>query len=108
MRQAAPPTALDGIVWNVSRHKCVLVGTTLLVFGLVALVTFLIPRTYRSEALLLVRLGRENVTLEPTTVLGQATVVTVPPSRENDLNSILELLRSRSLVEDVLDRVGAD
>ena len=48
----------------------------------VVLAIVLMPRAYRSQAKLLIRLGRENVTLDPTATLGQPPVVVVPQSRE--------------------------
>ncbi len=51
------------------RHK----GKMLLFFVLVmagtAVGTYLSPRSYRSQAKLFIRLGRENVTLDPTATL---------------------------------------
>ncbi|MBW3599030.1 MAG: hypothetical protein KY475_17380 [Planctomycetes bacterium] len=61
------------------------------------------PRTYTSEARLFVRLGRENVTLDPTATTGQ--VVNLHASRENEMNSVIEVLRSRSNLEYVLDKL---
>src|SRR5690242_19346915 len=49
------------------------------------------PRTYRSEAKLFVRLGRENMAIDPTATLGQPSTLTMPASRENELNSLVEM-----------------
>jgi uncharacterized protein involved in exopolysaccharide biosynthesis len=73
----------------------------------VALYTFLSARAYRSEAKLFLRLGRENATLDPTATLGESPAVVVPSSRENEINSVIEILKSRPLVENVVDAVGA-
>ena len=62
------------------------------------------PREYTSEAKLLVRLGRENVSLDPTATTGQ--VMGMEHSREVEMNSIIEALRSRAIAEQVLDIVG--
>src|SRR6185369_7902508 len=58
-----------------------------------------------SQSKLLLRLGRENVVLDPTATFGQ-TAVSVPQSRENEINSALEVLKSRPLIEQVVDSVG--
>jgi uncharacterized protein involved in exopolysaccharide biosynthesis len=76
------------------------------VMALVVAVAFTSPRAYRSTAKLFIRLGRENVTLDATATLGQSSVVSVPATRENEINSVVEVLRTRSLREQVLDRVG--
>ena len=80
---------------------------------LIALVTILTsyylcfaPRSYLSEGKLFVRLGRENVALDPTATLSQGPTVAVPHSREDEINSLVDLLTSRALIEKVVDRLG--
>lgn len=76
------------------------------VLGVVAAATVYTPRTYRSQTKLFLRLGRENATLDATATLGQNPVVALPPTRDNEINSVLEILKSRVLLEKVADRVG--
>jgi uncharacterized protein involved in exopolysaccharide biosynthesis len=76
------------------------------VMALVVVFTLLSARAYRSMAKLFVRLGRENATLDPTATFGQTPVVALPPTRENEINSVVEILRTRALLEEVVDRVG--
>jgi capsular exopolysaccharide synthesis family protein len=61
---------------------------------------------YCSQAKLLVRLGRENVTLDPTATTG--TIIPVRPSRESEMNTELEILTSQQLAEMVVDSNGAE
>ncbi len=78
-------------------------------FSVVIVVTFgtlLSSEVYQSEAELMVRLGRESVTLDPTATTGQ--VVSIGPERENEINSEAEILNSRDLAEKVVDSVGVD
>src|SRR5438132_8696239 len=89
-----------------ARHRRKMLLFSGVVLALVAAFTLLTPRAYRSQAKLFVRLGRENVTLDPTATFGQAPVVAVPQSRENEINSVVEILRSRSLLDAVVDHVG--
>lgn len=100
--------SLRGLSRSVFRHKRKVAGFFVATMTLVTVTVLLLPRGYRSEAKLFVRLGRENVMLDPTTTLNQAPVVAVPQSRENEINSVIEILRSRPLLEQVVDRVGAD
>ncbi|HZZ72129.1 MAG TPA: GumC family protein [Pirellulales bacterium] len=67
--------------------------------------TLLSRKTYRSEAKLFVRLGRENVTVDPTATAGQANVAAVPQARETEISSVLEILESRSIIEEVVDHL---
>jgi polysaccharide biosynthesis protein PslE len=89
------------------RHK----RQSALFFGVVVtgtvLWTLLVPREYRSECKLFVRLGRENAMLDPTATPGQNPTVAVPQSRESEINSVVEILQSRVLLERVVDGLGA-
>ena len=77
-------------------------GTVLLIlFGIM-----LTPRTYQSEAKLFVRLGRESVGLDPTATTGQTISVNEP--RESELNSVMDVLSSRVILENVVERIGAE
>ena len=81
------------------------------VFGgcliLVVIMLIICPRKYTSEARLFVRLGRENVTLDPTaTTAGQ--IVSLSGNRESEINSVLEVLRSRSIIERVFETITPD
>ncbi len=80
----------------------------LVMMGAVTAFTFLSPSMYQSQAKLYVRLGRENVTLDPTATFAQNPVVVVPHSRETEMTSVLEILRSQELLSRVVDRIGAD
>lgn len=78
----------------------------LLVMTCAVMITVVWPRTYRSEARIYLRLGRETVALDPTATTGQT--VQLADSREREITSVLELLRSRALFEKVVDEVGVD
>ena len=88
-----------------NKGKVALFVTT--VMTVTALYTFFGPRAYRSEAKLFLRLGRENSMLDATATFGQSPVVAVPQSRENEINSVIEILKSRNLIAKVVDSVGA-
>jgi uncharacterized protein involved in exopolysaccharide biosynthesis len=60
---------------------------------------------YTSQAKVFVRLGRESVGLDPTATTGET--ITFQDTRENELNSIQELLNSRKILEQIVDTVGA-
>jgi len=64
---------------------------------------FLCPRKYSSEAKLLVRLGRENLALDPTATTG--ALISLNNTREAEINSVILALSSRSNMEEVLDRL---
>lgn len=62
------------------------------------------PKLYLSEARLFVRIGRESVSLDPTATTGER--VTVYESRESELTSVIDLLKSRTLLEAVAEEIG--
>lgn len=64
------------------------------------------PRLYLSEARLFVRIGRESVSLDPTATTGER--VTVYESRESEINSVIDMLKSEALLAAVLDEVGLE
>ena len=101
-----PRISFDDFCRAISRHKRKMCGFSLSVIVLVAAVTLLSDKVYRSEGKLLVRLGRENVTLDATSTLGNAPVVAIPTDRVHEINSIVQILRSRVLAEHVVDALG--
>jgi capsular exopolysaccharide synthesis family protein len=86
------------------RHKWKMLLFFCFVFITVAVVTFCSDEIYRSEARLLVRLGRETVTLDPTATTGP--IIPVVQSRENEMATELEILKSREIAEKVVDSIG--
>jgi capsular exopolysaccharide synthesis family protein len=99
--------SLRDVSYVLFRHKRKVTWFFFGVIALVTIVTFLLPETYQSEAKVLVRLGREIATLDPTaTTTGQ--VVQVGQRRESEVKSELEILRSRDLAEKVVDAIGPE
>ena len=62
-------------------------------------------RTYHSESLLLLRLGRENVAVDPTASTGE--VLHVQTNRDSEVKTILGMLSSRDIAKDVVATLGA-
>ena len=87
-------------------HKRPMMRTFSLIMLLTIAVTFLAPKKYASEAKLFVRLGRESVAMDPTATAMTDPVVMVHESREYEINSVLELLKSRAVLSGVVAGVG--
>lgn len=102
---ASPPTARE-LLTILFRHKGKVV--VFLLATLAAAVLFTAPplRTYTSEALLLVRQGRESISLDPTATTGD--VVPFRIDWEHALNVEMEILRSREISEGIVDRLGPE
>jgi polysaccharide biosynthesis protein PslE len=63
------------------------------------------PKSYESEAKLFVRVGRENATLDPTVIKGGQIALNTNSSRELEMNTIVEHLRSRGILEKAFDQI---
>jgi len=100
---SAPGDQFAQVLW---RRKRLASLVFLAIAGGVTIATALWPRTYRSEAKLLVRLGRENATLDPTATFGKEPIVAVSSVRETEINSTVEILSTRALIEKVVDAFG--
>ena len=106
MRTSSSEISLRDIYRILFRHQKKAGGFLLLMTLATGLYACFAPRSYWSEGKLFVRLGRENVGLDPTATLGQGPVVAVPQFREDEINSVVDLLSSRAIVEKVVDRIG--
>jgi polysaccharide biosynthesis protein PslE len=88
------------------RHKWKMatVFTGTMILAVVAVLV--LPRSYTSSANLFMRLGKESVGLDPTATVHR--VLDVERSRDNEINSEVEILKSRVLLEDVVEKLGPD
>ncbi|HEX3997167.1 MAG TPA: GumC family protein [Pirellulales bacterium] len=95
-----------GLLASLWRHKGKGAAWAFAILAATVVVILYWPRGYRSEARLFVRLGRESVSLDPTATMGQT--IAINESRENEINSILEVLKSRDIAGRVVDMVGPE
>lgn len=96
-------------VWRaVLRHKKKAFAVFLAIVIIAGTAAIFAPKSYHSEGMLMIRLGKENATLDATVTMGQDPVVAVPSSRDDDLNSVVEILKSRAVAEKVVDQLGSD
>ncbi len=65
------------------------------------------PRSYESVAKLMVKVGRESVSLDPTATTGSSLLM-LQKTQEEEIISALEVLNSRQVSEKVVDALGAD
>jgi len=83
-----------------------LIATSVIVAGLITWVALLVwPRTYQSEAKILILVGRESVSLDPTVTTSQTLLL--QKTQEEEINSALDILTSRSVAEKVVEKIGA-
>ncbi|MCA9238787.1 MAG: hypothetical protein KDA37_01240, partial [Planctomycetales bacterium] len=106
-----PPGASEADVSQLAqllfRHWRKILLTPLCFLALGAGVILFAPRTYMSEAKILLRVGRESVGIDPTATTGN--VMTLQQSgRDTEVQSALDLLQSRGLAQRVVEAVGVD
>jgi uncharacterized protein involved in exopolysaccharide biosynthesis/Mrp family chromosome partitioning ATPase len=90
----------------VFRHKKKFIVFFIITVTLVTVGAFKWPKTYESSAQVMIRLGRENAMLDPTAA--GAALNIGGEARENEINSEMEVIKSRELAEKVLDVMGLD
>lgn len=90
---------LPFVYWRLILCSTILAG--LVSWGLI----LLWPRSYQSEAKLLILVGRESVSLDPTVTTSQTMLL--QKSQEEEINSALEVLSSRAIADKVVESLGA-
>lgn len=88
------------------RVKATLIPATILGLGLA--IALFAPRTYRSEAKLGLQVGRQSVNIDPTAQTGQQMISLQQMGREGEVTTAMDLIRSRGVIEKVVDRIGPD
>jgi uncharacterized protein involved in exopolysaccharide biosynthesis len=97
--------SLRDILTILFRHQTKMVLFFISVVTIVTITTFLLPEIYQSDARLLIKLGRESVSVDPA-VMGPT--ISVSQSRQNEINSELAILNSRFLAEAVVNDLGTE
>ncbi len=73
---------------------------------LASIVVLLLPKRYDSDAKLFVRLGRGSVSLDPAATTG--STIALQESRETEINSVVDMLQSRGVAEEVVKQIGPE
>jgi polysaccharide biosynthesis transport protein len=75
------------------------------VLVLTVLTVALYPRSYSSEAKLVIRVGRESVALDPTATTGQT--MPLQTTQDVEVNLAIDILSSHEVLQRVVETVGA-
>jgi polysaccharide biosynthesis protein PslE len=103
--QGPEHTVVDELGGVIRRRKAIILATTLGMILVVYLGLWFVPERYEAAAELLVMLGREN-TQAP--VVAQKGNVYPSGVQREEINSDIQLLKSRELIEGVVDVEGLD
>ena len=85
-------------------RRMALIFCGIMLLTLVAIAVY--PRSYTSESKLFIRVGRESVALDPTATTGQT--IMLQKTQVDEVNSALQVLLSRDVLQKAVDRVGAE
>lgn len=102
-RRTPPPIQPRDIARILLRHR------RKMIFSFLAIVAFAVgglmvmPRTYLSQARILIRVGRESVTLDPTASTGPTHPL--HKSVEAEMQTVRDLLHSRAIYEEVVKQL---
>lgn len=98
---------VKNIIDIMRRQRKAILVIPLVVIALGALFLVFCPRTYQSEARLLLRVGRESVGIDPAATTGQ-TMQLYTADRKDEVKSTQDVFQSQSVVSQVVDRLGID
>jgi polysaccharide biosynthesis protein PslE len=88
------------------RNRGKMLFAFLMVLGLTIAYTLVSSKKFTSDAKLFVRLGRETIGLDPTATTGE--MVSIQASREYEMNSIGQLIDSREVMTQAVEKLGCD
>lgn len=101
------PTSIEQWLGAMRRYWYLSALAFIVPIALTVAVILMAPRAYRSEAKLLLRIGRESVTVDPT-VSTVGETLSLHHTRENEIQSALGVMHSREIIERVVDHVGVE
>jgi uncharacterized protein involved in exopolysaccharide biosynthesis len=101
-----PELTIRDILKVFFKHKTKMIVFFVLVVFSVSLVTLFTPKSYQSVAKIMLKIGRENATLDPAVTIGNT--LNISDSRETEILSEIEVIKSREIMEKIVDMFGAD
>ncbi|MEL7499607.1 MAG: hypothetical protein AAFN77_18535 [Planctomycetota bacterium] len=99
------PLTVAQILGAIHRHKIKAFFVWLLVVVTVFAGYYFWPRQYGSEGRLYVKMDRNNTSINPSSSANQ---VSIQDTRETEIRSVIEIIRSRAVLDAVVDEIGAD
>ena len=106
MNSIESTTSLRDFLTVIFKHKAKILTFFFATVIVVAIGSFVIKPTYEATSQVLVKLGRENIYIptSPTTT-SQSPIFSF--NREEQINSEIEIIKGRNLLDKVIDTVGA-
>lgn len=92
------------IVETLFRHRWKVILIPLLALAAAVTVIMFFPRTYHSEAIMFLQVGRESVGIDPTATTGK-TIALQQSGRDDEVKSAIDVLTSRGVLGKTVDRL---
>ena len=96
---------INEVLSAISRQRFKALLTFIVVMALILGAFVLLPRKYGSEGRLFIQLGRTGTGLDPTP---GGTSISIQDSRETEIRSVVELVKSRAVIEAAVKKIGAE
>ncbi|MCC9608052.1 hypothetical protein LOC68_01930 [Blastopirellula sp. JC732] len=100
------PETFD-VLQALRKHRYSAFAAFVFVLGCVAVILVAYPRKYASTAKVLVRAGRESMTLDPVASSAGETV-DLQRTLQSEVFAAIDILQSRQILEDVVENQGPD
>lgn len=100
-------TSLRDFFYVIFKHRTRILAFFFSTVIIVAIVSFVMKPTYEATSQVLVKLGRENIYV-PTTPTAASTSPIFSFNREEQINSEIEIIKGRNLLDKVIDTIGAE
>ena len=98
---------LRDMITPIFRHKVIIITVFLAVVAAATVNTFLTVPTYEASSKILIKFGRENVFMPTGPSANGARDILFDSAREERINSEVEILTGRNVIEQVVNELGA-
>jgi len=98
---------LRDLLYIIFKHKRKMLILFLSIVLTITIGSLLIAPTYEASSKILIKFGRENVYMPTTPAGGGGSQVLLDPSKEERINSAVEMFQGRNILEQVIRDVGA-
>ncbi len=99
-------TSLRDILTVVFKYHHIVLFIFFTVVSTVTVISLLMPKVYEATSKVMVKVGRENVYMPTSPTMRENQPVLFDYSREERINSEVEILRGRNLIEKVISDLG--
>ncbi len=99
-------TSFRDILHVIFKYKLHVAAIFFCIVSIVAVISLMMPKVYQAGAKVMVRFGRENVYMPTTPTLRENQPLIFDYSREELVNSEIEILSGRNLIERVIMELG--